>query len=280
MAEIDLSWTPPVMRAGYAGRGLVYVVVAGISLWAIWHGGQAQGTGSAFSRLEGSTWGVILLVLIAVGLLAYAVWRLVNAIWDLECHGSDAKGMFARVGLAVSGLIYLGIAGTAAAVLFTSADAGDGSTIVRWTGRVMSWPAGRWLVCLGGLAVIGVGLYMGYNAWSEKYREKLTANRFTLRWNKALQAGLVAHGVVLLVVGGLFIYAGLTANPGQAGGTDRAFEWIYAQAYGRILVVLVCLGLLAFALFCFVNAAYRTIPRVAGDDVETLAARLKAKATG
>lgn len=36
----------------------------------------------------------------------------------------------------------------------------------------------------------------------------------------------------------------------------------------------VCLGLLGFALFCFVNAAYRIVPKVSGPDVQTLAAKL------
>ena len=55
MREDPLAWTVPVMRAGYAGRGLTYLVVAGFSLWAIWHGGQAQGTGSALAQLETTT---------------------------------------------------------------------------------------------------------------------------------------------------------------------------------------------------------------------------------
>ncbi len=42
MSQHDLSWSIPVMRAGYAGRGLVYLAVAGFSLYAVWRGGQAQ----------------------------------------------------------------------------------------------------------------------------------------------------------------------------------------------------------------------------------------------
>jgi hypothetical protein len=41
----DFAWALPFMRAGYAGRGLVYLVVGGVSLWSVYRGGQAEGTG-------------------------------------------------------------------------------------------------------------------------------------------------------------------------------------------------------------------------------------------
>lgn len=49
MSKDDLSWSIPVMRAGYAGRGIVYLVVAGVSLYTVWAGGRAEGTSEALS---------------------------------------------------------------------------------------------------------------------------------------------------------------------------------------------------------------------------------------
>ena len=80
--------------------------------------------------------------------------------------------------------------------------------------------------------------------------------------------------MVVGVVGLLFGFAAWQANPQQAGGTGEAFSWLSGQVYGQILVTGVCLGLLGFALFCFVNAAYRIVPKVSGPDVQTLAAKL------
>ena len=48
----DYSWAIPVMRAGYAGLGVTYLAVAGLSLWAIWRGGEAQGTSSVMETLS------------------------------------------------------------------------------------------------------------------------------------------------------------------------------------------------------------------------------------
>jgi hypothetical protein len=274
MAQNDFSWAIPVMRAGYAGRGLVYVVVAGISLYAVWRGGQAEGTSSALATLETSAFGGVLLVLIFLGMVAYAIWRIVDAAWDLEDYGSDGEGIVARLGLVISGIIHAGIGVVAFSLLFGSGSEGQGSSIPRYVGMVMQWPGGRWIIGIGGLIAIGAGLFYVRKGWKEKYREHLMANHFTTRWNTALKAGVISQGVIVAIVGLLFVYAALQADPSEAGGVGQAFSWLYDQPYGRILVGVICVGLLGFALFCFVNAAYRIVPKASDPDIETLAARL------
>src|SRR5262249_20870031 len=73
--QADLAWSVPVMRVGYAGRGLVYLTVGGFSLYAIWRGEQPQGTASTLSQLETTGWGSMILLLIFLGTLAFAVWN-------------------------------------------------------------------------------------------------------------------------------------------------------------------------------------------------------------
>lgn len=279
MAQTDLSWTVPVMRAGYAGRGVTYLAVAGFSLFAIWHGGRAQGTKSALAQLENSTWGSAVLFVIFLGMFAYALWRVIAAFYDLECRGDDAKGLGARAGMIITGLIHLGLGFFAFSLLFLgSSGSGGGSTTgqaVRW---VLGLPGGQWIVMAIGAGIFCAGVYYMYKGWAGKYRRHLRANPVTLNFNSVLKAGLIAQGVVICIVGILFINAGLTFNAEQAGGTDEAFSWLTGQVYGRVIVAAICVGLLGFALFCFVNARYRIVPRVAGDDVETMAAKLKAMA--
>lgn len=281
MSNQDLSWAVPVMRAGYAGRGVVYLVVAGFSLFALWHGGQAKGTSSALAQLERSTWGGFVLFLIFVGMVAYAIWRSLDATYDLEEYGKDGKGMVARAGMIVTGIIHLALGIAAFLLLFTSGSGeggGGSSSIVKAVDTVMGWPAGRWLVGIAGLATLGAGIYYGIKALKEKYREHLRANEFTTRWNWVLKAGVLAQGVIVTIIGCFIVYAAWTANPNEAGGVGEAFSWLNGQIYGQILVAIICVGLLGFAIFCFVNAAYRVVPKVAGDDVMTLARRAKQKA--
>ncbi|WP_316014328.1 DUF1206 domain-containing protein [Roseobacter sp. HKCCA0434] len=288
MSKQDLSWALPVMRAGYAGRGIVYVVVAGVSLWSIlMGGGEAGGPSETFGTLNQSAFGVFILALIALGMLAYAVWRVVDGTYDLEEYGDDAKGLIARAGMFVTGTLHLFIGFVALVTIFkggsgggegSGGGSGGGSGVSDAVGKVLGWPGGQVLVGLAGLATIGAGIYYLHKAYKRKYREKLMGNHFTRNWDPALRAGVAAQGVIVLLIGGFILYAAITHNPDQAGGIGEAFAWLHEQAYGRILVILVCLGLLGFALFCFVNAVYRIVPRLAGDDLTTLATRMKNKA--
>ena len=75
----------------------------------------------------------------------------------------------------------------------------------------------------------------------------------------------------------LFVQAAWRVDPKKAGGIGKAFSWLVNQPYGQVLVAAICVGLIAFALFSFVNAGYRVIPKVSGADIETLAARLASK---
>ncbi len=215
MSDTDLSWSIPIMRAGYAGRALVYVVVAGFSLYAISKGGEAQGTSAALESLESTTWGGLVLFLVFAGMLSYAIWRLIDATWDLEDYGTDGEGAVARTGMIVTGLIHMAIGILALTLLFSSGGGSDGggSSIgkaVRW---VMELPGGRWIVGLGGLITLGAGGYYLKKAVKEEYLDSLRANRFTENWNFALKAGLAAQGIVVAIIGGLFIYAAYILQP-------------------------------------------------------------------
>ena len=275
MSQPDLSWTPPVMRAGYAGRGLVYTIIAGFSIWALTQGRGEAGTSGALKSLESSPGGGFLLVLIALGMLAYAIWRAVDAIWDLEDYGTDAKGLIARAGMVVTGLIHLVLGVAAIAILVTPSNGdGEGSKIAEWTGKIMAMPGGVWLVGLAGICTIGAGIYYVHKAWKETYREKLRANEFTRNYNGILKAGVFAQAVIVTLIGVFLTRAALTYQPGEAGGLAKALEWLQTQAFGNVIAVAVCIGLLGFALFLFVNAQYRIIPRIRDDDTETLAEAL------
>ena len=276
MTKDKLGWAIPLMRLGYFGKGMVYLAVAGISLYSIWRGGQAKDTSSALGWLENTWGGGVALFVIVLGMFAYALWRFFDAGFDLEDYGSEAKGIVARIGMVVTGAIHMGVGILAFSLLFGSGggDGGQGSGIPRYVGQVMEWPGGRWIIGIVALAIIGAGIHYMKQGWTNEYRKHLRANHVTTRWNPVLKAGLVAHGIVVGVVGLLFLFAAWRANPQKAGGTGEAFSWLSGQIYGQILVTGICLGLVGFAIFCFVNAAYRIVPKLSGPDIRSLAASL------
>ena len=274
MAEDSkLNWAIPVMRAGYAGRALVYVVVAGISLWSIMRGGSGSGTSSAFAQMESAPFGKVVLLLIFMGMLAYAVWRLIDAIWDLECYGSDGKGIVARLGMLVTGSIHLILGVGALLLVFTSGSGGGESGISKAAGMVLGLPGGRWILGIAGIVTLGAGLYYFKKAYDRAYRQHLQGNEVTRNWDGLLRAGVASQGFVVAVIGVLITYAAYTYDSSQAGGLGGVFGWLSGQPYGQILVSVLTVGLLCFALFCAVNAVYRIVPRATDPDIKTLASR-------
>ncbi len=274
----DFDWAIPIMRAGYAGRALVYLVVAGYSLWSILHGGGGEGTSSALARLETTIGGNVVLLAIFLGMLCYAVWRLIDATWDLECYGSDGEGIVARIGMCVTGVIHFAIGVGALLILFTASGGGGESTISKAVGAILGWPGGRWILIAAALATIGAGGYYIKKGYSRDYRKHLRANHFTRNWDTLLRAGVGSQGIVVGIIGAFIAYAAWTYSPDSAGGLGSVFSWLSGQPYGQALVLALCAGLLCFALFCGVNAVFRIVPRASDPDIETLAARFKAQA--
>lgn len=276
MAEMAPAWVVPVMRAGYAARGLVYAIVGGIAVSSAFRGGQAEGAKGAIASMQGVLWGQLLLWVVALGLLAYAVWRGLSAWMDLERHGTDAKGVIARIGTAVSGVIHFGLAFYAARVALGGGSSGDSTE--SWTARLMQMPFGRWLVVIVGLIVIGAGLYYAHKGLSERYQRNLRSTDLTQRLQPACKAGLLAHGIAIVLIGGFFVYAGWTSDPSEAGGLEQAFRTVRDAAFGRVLLGLMGLGFVGFAVYCWIEAAYRIVPARAGSDVVSLARAAKRKA--
>ena len=281
MSDKAPAWVVPVMRAGYFARAAVYTVVGGLALTAALRGGEAEGTTDALAELQDQPWGTPLLIAIAVGLLAYTVWRLIDAFMDLEDYGHGLKGVVARCGLVVTGLVHGAIGISVGAIALRGAGSGGGGGGAEsLTARVMQMPGGPWIVAGIGAATVGAGLYYGWKGIAEKYKEHIRVTRLTQRLDPVLKFGCIAEGVVVGIVGLLILYAAATTDPGAAGGLGEALGQIRAAPFGRILLGIVAVGLVGFAVENVVEGAYRVIPRRAGSDVMTLARRAKLKAEG
>lgn len=271
------AWVVPVMQAGYGARALVYLVVGGLALFAAIDGGETQGTTNALADLRSQPFGAILLWVIAIGLLCYMIWRLIAAALDLERRGEDGSGLFARAGLVVTGLIH-GALGVSVATIALGRSSGGGDSTQDWTAKLMQMNGGQWIVAAIAVGIIGAGLYYVFKGWKQKYKRTMRVTPTTRKLDPILQAGFIAQGTLIAIVGVLIGYAALTADPSSAGGIGKALGEIRSVAYGRVLLGIIALGVLGFALENAVEARYRIVPARAGSDVETLAMRAKNKA--
>jgi hypothetical protein len=248
-------------RAGYAARGAVYIVVGSFAVLAAVGTGGAENTQGALRKLFDQPLGGVLLVIVGLGLLAFAMWRAGQAIGDFDRHGSGAKGLAVRFFLFCSGLIHLGLAVFVAGIVFSlGGSEGGGDPTGGWLQWLFGQAWGRWLALALALIPIGVGIAHIVKGFRASYDKYLALDGDLIEIAKPICSfGLIARGAIFLVVGGLALYAGGIYDAESAPGLEDALSYIQGLPLGNVLFLLVAAGLVAFALYCFIEAAYRRI---------------------
>jgi hypothetical protein len=261
-AALSSPWMERMARTGYAARGVVYAVVGLLAVQTAF-GARSRPTDTRGALQEVAGKSMPLLWLLAIGLLGYAVWRIVQGFLDREHKGTDLKGLAHRVGRVGTGLIY-GSLGVAAVRLARGAHGSSGGQGYReWTAKLMSQPHGRWLVAAVGMGVIAGGLHQIWRGWTEKFRKEIRLQEMDATERKlainAGKLGLISRGAVFLISGGFLIQAARRFDPGQARGLGGALAALAAQPHGTILLALVAVGLIAFGAYSLLLARYGRI---------------------
>ena len=246
-------------RGGFVARGFVYAIVGVLAFkLALGVGGKLVDQEGAFHAVARQPFGSLLLTLLAIGLAAYALWRLVRAGIGHGPEGADRGAD--RVVAFASGLVYAGLCVVAVRVLMGSAGTTSPS---KATGGVLGWPAGTWLVGIAGLAFIGVALFQGYRGLTKDFLEDAKTEhmgRATRAWIGWIGlVGYLARMVVFALVGVFLLRAAVDFNPKDAVGLDGALAKLLEQPYGPVLLGVVAAGLIAFAIYSWSDARYRRI---------------------
>jgi hypothetical protein len=235
-------------RIGFATRGLLYLVIA----FLILRTGRAEDPSGAIEYLSRGG-GQLLLGVMAAGLTAYGIWRLADAVLDIERHGSDRKGILERVGAGVSGAIHLALAWQTIQLMRGAALSGDST---QEGARTALQLPGGWALVLVGAAVLvllsAVQLAKAVKASFLRYLEPSVAKRPWVQWSG--RAGYAARGLVFLISGYLLAKAGIEEQSNEAGGMAHALSWLISP-----FDIIVGAGLLAFGLFSLVEARYRQL---------------------
>lgn len=269
-----LFWVDPLMRLGYAARGVVYVVVGALALIAARDRTRAPDSTTALGKLLDEPFGEIMLAAIALGLAAYATWRAVCALLDLENKGHELKGWLARSAQFISAILHVSLAISAATLIWRAGD-GSGDKTEAWTAKVLAEPFGRWVIATVGIIAVAIGVQHFVKAHREQYLENLRYTPLAAKLGRLIKFGIVAHGIVVIVTGVFFFWAAWTADPTRAGGLGDALNALRTLGVGQIGLALVAAGLLAFSAYCFVEAIYRIVPRCAPEGLATVASKAR-----
>jgi uncharacterized protein DUF1206 len=239
------EWQEPLARVGLTAKGVSYGLVGALALkLALGDGGAATSNQGAMQHLAGTSFGTIVLVLLAIGLAAYAVWRLIQAWKGTERFVNAARFV-----------IYGALTYSAVRILTGSGQESQNQSAHKTTAAVLGWPGGPWIVGIAGAILIGIGLYQLYMGVSRKFEEKWRGQSDL--GNVVGVVGHIARFVVLALMGAFALKAAVDYNPQKAVGLDGALQKLANESYGSFLLGLTAAGLLAYAVFCFVDARYR-----------------------
>ncbi|BDA85523.1 membrane protein [Aureimonas sp. SA4125] len=245
-------------RIGYTARGLVYLVIGYFAFKAAYATGRTMDSKDAVRTVFGTTGGSILLLVLVAALVAFVVWRLLQAGFDLDHHGTGAKGLAVRAGLVGSAFSYGTLALFAALLLVGSRSEGGGfldealaRTYAAGYGQIATYAIAALMTGVGA-AHVAKGVTAGFEKYMQLPQDK--------RWMKTVfQAGLIARGLTFLLLAFLLVTGAASYAEGDKPGLATALDALAGWSYGWVYLAATGLGLAAFGLYALAQARYRRI---------------------
>jgi hypothetical protein len=246
-------------RLGLGARSVVWLVI-GLLLLSVALGGSEQtDQGGAMRAVAEQPFGTALLWVLAVGFFGHGLWRLLTAAVGHRTE-SDAKKWGQRGLSLVKGLIQVSLG--IATVRFLLDGSSSDQTQSR-TAQLMAAPFGRVLVGVLGLVVIGVGVAMAVKGVKHDHADDLMTSRMPSGLRRPAVkigvVGLIGRGAVFALIGLFLVRAAVRFDPSQAKGLDAVLQTVAAQPYGKVLLGLAVVGILAYAVWSAVETLYKRL---------------------
>jgi hypothetical protein len=253
------------VRTGFLARGLTYALIGAVAIaLALGAGSHAQAPNQqgALSLVASAPLGSLALIVIAIGLGAYAMWKLVLAAIGVGPEGGGGRELSDRVENLAGGLVYAGFCALAVRVLVGSS--GNQTREQRQTAAgVLSWPGGRELVGAAGVVLVAVCLHQIYTAVKGEFAQESKTGEMGARERRVFmgmgRTGLIARSLVFAVSGYFLIRTAIDFHVSRGIGLDGALAEVHRQTYGNVLLVLTGIGLLLFAAFSVMEARRRRL---------------------
>jgi Domain of Unknown Function (DUF1206) len=256
-------WFRILARAGLGARSVIYFLITYLTADIALHGGSPVPADSngALKEIAREPAGPVILFVVAIGLLGYALWRLVSAVAAADLRENAwAK----RLGLAACGAVYLVLCAQAIALAVGSGHTNSASSNPSpVAATVLRWPGGPLYVGLCAAGFVGGGLALLIWGWVHDYARMLDRSRMTRRiFDIARAAGIIGDTVRGLLIGliGVYLVAStVTDNPSKVKGLDQALQALAHKPFGAWLLSVAAAGLFSFGVYSVFEARYRRI---------------------
>ncbi len=237
-------WLKRLTLFGATARGFVYLVVGGIAFRALAYSSwQTRGFPGAFQTITQAPLGRGLCAGVGLGLAAFAVARILEAILVLR-DGAREEWLGEILGL-LRALVDGAIAIFAFRVaLNPSTDRSSSST--EWAALVLAQPEGRWILGVIGIAILTGGLFQLAKALQ---RHDLPLWAFALAFY-----GRLSYALLLILFGSFAIIAGIFRSPGEVRGLSGALSFLQDRIFGSLLLILLGTGMLLHGVMSSIEA--------------------------
>ena len=240
-----------VTRFGFGIKGLLTFLVGALALrHTLGHGGALTGQEGAIRAFRGQPFGRVALLVLAVGLTAYAVWMFVAAFLDPERKGTRLRGIAERIAFLVTGIGYAALA--FGAVNLLRGEGGSGASLDDLAAGALTPVVGRWLVGLAGVTVMTAGVLQMRLGITGGFRDTLRPDLSrALRLVTVVSGrfGYIALGVLSLLVGSSLVRVALEYDPTEAGGWDEALSLLSGIGEGTWVLGAAAIGLILYGLY-------------------------------
>jgi uncharacterized protein DUF1206 len=258
-------WFTILARLGFVARAVIYILIGVFALDVAFGRSKANASqAGALQAVAHQPFGEWLLIAITVGLGAYALWRLMQALLGHGPEGGGENSAGYRLQALVSAIIYASFTLLAIRILTSpNHQAGQKPKAHTAASDVLSLPGGQLMLGIAGAVLIGVGLFQLYKGVSEKFVEEAKTGEMspTVRtwYTRIGVVGYCGRAAVFLLIGALVLFAAVHDTAKQAKGLDGSLQTLANKPYGAAVLSAIAVALMAFGLLSLLDARYRRV---------------------
>lgn len=250
-------------RFGLVAQGVSFGLVAVLAIQlALGKGGKTTDREGALRTIAHDPVGRLVVIALAAGFGCYALWRLTEAVLGRKLESRREDSPWKRIGALGKAAIYGSLCAAAVSTLLGKSG-GSGNKEKETTAGILGWPGGKWIVMAIAAAIAVAALWNFWRGISGRFLKQLKTGEMSHRvrtWTTRIGvAGHLSRAVVFGLIAWFFFKAAADYNANKARGLDGALRKLANESYGTWLLSIVAAGLLAFGVFCLIQARYREV---------------------
>ncbi|WP_026777495.1 DUF1206 domain-containing protein [Polaribacter sp. Hel_I_88] len=248
-----------IRTIGFYTKGFLYILLGILTFLAALNlGGKVANKNGVIKFLEDQIFGKILLIIIGLGILAYAIWRFFKAYKVLKKEDNNKK-YFLSIDFFTRGIIYGSFGVSILYKVFNIASKDVSKETI--ASNVLKLENGQYILYAMAIIVFFSALNQFYIVYKKNYLNNIKKSENIESFSflkKSGKFGITSRGVSFLIFAWFIYKAASTKNPDKIKGTQEMFRYLHSLSFGDILMAVMALGFISYGIFQYFYARYST----------------------